>query len=98
MSSWRVFLRVEFRITPNNCFFNESLPELEKGINSPPKYDYCESNLNSFNEIMKNLEHTDIEYNEANFVTFVNDIKQKIDDTFLIDDNVVKKIETVTAL
>ena len=76
---------------PIICFFDESVPEVDKTINSRPKYDYCESNLNSFNEIMKNLEYTNIQYNEPNFDLFVTDIKQKIDETFLVDDSVVKR-------
>ena len=74
---------------PIICFIDDNLPEVKIADNKP-KYDYCESNLNRFSDIMQNYVNANIEYNEQNFNIFVNDIKQKIDETFLIDESVVK--------
>ena len=72
-------------------FFNDEIPKDDKSSEVGPKYDYCESNINSFNESMQKLEGSAILYTEENFDIFVKDIKQKIDEHFLIDVNTSKK-------
>ena len=49
-----------------------------------PQYDYCETNLNNFEKEIETMSYKDIEYSENNFITFVNDIKNKIEENFKI--------------
>ena len=76
---------------PIVCFFDDNLPKVDKNSEFIPKYDYCESNINSFNEYAHEIEHTHITYTLENFDVFVSDIKQKVDEHFLVDEKSAKK-------
>ena len=51
-----------------------------------PKFDYCETNMNSFlDDIRNEIYHTDFKYDEQNFEKFVAKINEKIDHNFLTE-------------
>ena len=52
---------------PIVCFIDGNIPIQDKNSNFVPKYDYCESNLNSFNESMQELCNINMIYSEQNF-------------------------------
>ena len=70
---------------PIMCFIDEAIPSGNKITKSGPKYDFSESNHHFFNESMQKLSNTGMDYTEANFNVFVEDIKQRIDENFLMD-------------
>ena len=47
--------------------------------------------MNSFTESMQEIEQVNIKYTLENFNIFVNDVKQKVNDHFLINEKDVKK-------
>lgn len=70
---------------PIFCFL-KSLPSLN--INTEvkcPKFDYCESNMNTFLQaVSDDITHSDYIYNEENFKTFVTQLNEKINDSFMV--------------
>ena len=52
-----------------------------------PKYGFCENNLYFFDQAMQKLRNTEMDYNEDNFRIFAEDIKLRIDENFLVDEN-----------
>lgn len=62
-----------------------SSPNDEATGGSLPKYDYCETNINSFIEDIGYLMRINYEYTEDEFGEFSETIKRKIDDNFKID-------------
>ena len=71
---------------PIFCFIKDETPKIENSSNRDPKYDYCESNMNKFECDMEHMHQTNanLDYTEANFIAYVNEIKLKIEDIFLI--------------
>ena len=75
---------------PVICFIDDNMPKIDKNSNFTPKYDYCESNMTTFIEYVQEIEHKHITYSLENFDDFVNDIKQKVDEHFLVDETSAK--------
>ena len=71
---------------PIFCFIKDETPKIENSSNRDPKYDYCESNMNKFECDMEHMHQTNanLDYTEANFIAYVNEIKLKIENIFLI--------------
>ena len=71
---------------PIFCFIKDETPKIENSSNRDPKYDYCESNMNKFECDMEQMHQTNanLDYTEANFIAYVNEIKLKIENIFLI--------------
>ena len=76
---------------PIFCFIDDILPQSENSTTNIPKYDYCESNFNTFNEDIEEYCQSDIEYTEPNFLKFVGVINVKIEDNFRFKSNCIKK-------
>ena len=52
-----------------------------------PKFDYCESNMNTFLQaVCDEITNSDYIYNEENFKTFVTQLNEKINDNFMISE------------
>ena len=72
---------------PIFCFLQCNLRKPERVLRTP-KYDYCESNINSFiSDIDETITNSKILYSNEDFDTFVNDIKSKIEENFKIDES-----------
>ena len=76
---------------PIVSFFDDVMPKNNKNSNLGPKYDFCESNQQFFNEAMLELSKTEMDYTEDNFNVFAEDIKLRIDENFLTDPSNVQK-------
>ena len=51
-----------------------------------PKYDYCETNVNSFLDDLRNeVQLKDFDYNEQSFENFIQKVNEKIDENFKIE-------------
>ena len=72
---------------PVVCFIDDNLPKEKDMSNFCPKYDFSENNLYFFDQAMQKLRNTEMDYNEENFRIFAEDIKLRIDENFLVDEN-----------
>lgn len=75
---------------PVFCFFDCETPNNLK-FKNPPKYDYCESNINQFLEDIVPISLTTFEYTEASFNIFEKSLKEKIDENFKVHEETLKK-------
>ena len=78
---------------PMFCFLDCDMPPNSLKSKNAPKYDYCESNTNKFLGDIEYLFSTtnELEYTEENFNTFVESIKDKIEENFRINEEGFKK-------
>ena len=71
---------------------NYRKPSAEEDEINCPKYDYCESNIDSFLEkIDATIHKQTYEYDESGFSDFVSQIKKLVDDSFRVDEKKFKK-------
>ena len=68
-----------------SCLLLQRVNHLHQ-YNRDPKDEYCESNINKFECDMEHMHQTNanLDYTEANFIAYVNEIKLKIENIFLI--------------
>ena len=78
---------------PIFCFFDCPSKASSNDACSPPKYDYCESNVNQFlSDISEELKSTEFDYNsEVCFEKFVEILNENIENNFKTDEAVLKK-------
>ena len=76
---------------PTVSFIDDIMPKEQGSINVGPKYDFCESNQNYFEQAMLKLETMKMDYTEENFCVFAEDIKQRIDENFLADPTTINR-------
>ena len=75
--------------SPTFCFISCNTNKDENATKTIPKYDYCETNINSFvDEIHKEIAEKSLVYNEENFSEFVKIVQEKIESNFKTDDSV----------
>ena len=75
--------------SPIFCFISCRAKENDKEAKATPKYDYCESNMESFLEDIKNeVYETSFVYNEENFAQFTKIVHEKIEANFKTDESV----------
>ena len=78
--------------SPIFCFMNYSLTTIAEEINNCPKYDYCESNINTFLQKIDDEKFFSYEkYDSESFVQFVDKLKNEIELNFKVDEQVFKK-------
>ena len=76
---------------PIFCLIEGEVPQTDNSVHKPPKYDYCESNFNNFQDQLSKIMLENIQYTEQSFENFVKVIKDKIDENFLVNDDMVSK-------
>lgn len=76
---------------PIFAIFNYEQPIDSSDSRNAPKYDYCQSNMDTFVTAMNSVKDLDLEYTEDMFSVFVNSIKHKVDEVFKIDEGSVTK-------
>ena len=78
--------------SPIFCFMNNTLQSAtEENINCP-KYDYCESNINSFIHKIGDANFFTLDkYDDQSFQNFVNTLNEEIESNFKVEGRVFKK-------
>ena len=71
--------------SPIFCFLNHFNPLLQVNDFKSPKYDYCETNINNFIEKLHHLNENSRKHNEADFTSFVREIKNYSAECFKIE-------------
>ena len=78
--------------SPIFCFMDYSIPvQNEENNKCPPKYDYCQSNIDDFiQKIDDSYFSTEIKYDTGGFVDFINHLKGDIESSFRVDEQKFK--------
>ena len=83
---------LESKVSHHCPTFSFSLCDANKDEDVPkaiPKYDYCETNIDSFvRDIQQEIAANNFTYNEENFSEFVKIVQEKIESNFKTDDSV----------
>ena len=80
---------LESKISHHNpifCFISCNIKESQNDTKPKPKYDYCESNIESFlSDIGRDIYQSNFSYDEKGFEKFVETVHEKIELNFKVD-------------